>query len=111
MECHQWRLGVASLLRAWFRRRSVPRAGAQVVEPNQVDLPSASVPRDRQQILHAFEAGLARQIICNVLDSDGHNRIDDDMAVLHRIAATGLDLRPRPDADAAPDSSAANPLA
>src|SRR5512145_2358333 len=43
----------------------------------------------------------------------GHrrDRIHDDMAIVHLVAGSHLDMRPRPDANAAPDSPATDLLA
>src|SRR2546425_8740744 len=43
-------------------RTSVPRAGRQVVEPNQVHVATGAVLRGPQQLLDTVETRLARQI-------------------------------------------------
>src|SRR5262249_40975803 len=67
-----------------------------------------AVPRDLQQIGNAVESRLAGQIVRDVVDGNRRNRIDDDVSILHRVAAADLHLEPRPDADAAFDSPAPN---
>jgi len=81
------------------------------VEPNEVHILAAAVFRDSQQILHTAEPGLAREIVCDVLERDWLNSVHDDVTVVHAVAAADLDVRPRPDADRAPDASAPDSLA
>src|SRR5262245_29013025 len=91
--------------------RLVPRARRQVVEPDQVHLVAAAVPRDLQQILHACEPRLTGEIVRYVFNAYRRNRIDDDVAVVHSVTTTDFDLEPRPDAYRAPDPAAPNSLA
>ena len=51
------------------------------------------------------------QIVGDVLAPDRVDRVDDDVAVIHRVAAADLDMRLLPDADAASDPSALDPVA
>jgi hypothetical protein len=81
------------------------------VEPDQVHVVAASVPRNLQQILNARESGFAGEIIRDVLEVDRFDRIHDDMAFAHGVATTDFDVRAHPDANGAPDSAAANPFA
>jgi hypothetical protein len=81
------------------------------MEPNQVGLVAFTVPRDLQEIANAVESRLAGQIVRDVVDGNRRNRIDDDVSIVHRVAAAHLDMEPRPDADAACDSPAPDPLA
>jgi hypothetical protein len=90
--------------------RYVPCARRKVVEPNQVDVLAAAVFRGLEQVLHAAEAGLARQIVRDVRDTNSHERIDHNLPFVHAVSAARLDVRPRPDANAAPDPPALNPL-
>jgi len=80
------------------------------MEANQVGLVAFAVPRDLQEIVHAVESGLAGQIVRDVVDGNRRNRIDDDMSIVHRVAAAHLDLKPRPYADAALDPPAPDPV-
>jgi hypothetical protein len=81
------------------------------VEPDQVDVIAAAVLRDAQQIIHAVEPRLAGQIVGDVAQGDRNNRIDDDVAIVHLITATGLDMGARPDANTASDSAASDAFA
>jgi hypothetical protein len=81
------------------------------MESNQVGLVAFAVPRDLQQIGNAVKSGLASQVVRDVVDGNRRNRIDDDVSIVHRVAAAHLHMEPRPDADAAPDSPAPDPLA
>ena len=88
----------------------VPRA-RQVMEPNQVDVIAAPVFGDLQQILHALEARFTGQIVGDIGDADRRYRIHNDVAFVHLVTITHLDMGPRPDANAASDSSAPDSLA
>jgi len=81
------------------------------MEANQVGLLAFAVPRDLQEIVNAVEPRFARQIVRDVVDGNRRNRIDDDVSIVHRVAAAHFDMQPRPDADAAFDSAAPDPLA
>src|SRR6478736_1516387 len=81
------------------------------MEPNQVGLVAFAVPRDLQEIVNAVESRLAGQIVRNVVDGDRRNRIDNDVSIVHRVAAADLDMEPRPDAYAALDSPAPDAVA
>src|SRR5262245_38159002 len=96
---------------AMLPSRRVPGTGRQVVESNQVDVVAATMPGDAQQVVHAVEARLASQTVGNVGERDRLNRIDDDVAVVHRVTATHPDMRAHPDANAASDSPAPDSLA
>src|SRR5688572_24442087 len=80
------------------------------MEPDQVDVPAGAVPGGFHQRLEAWKAGLARQQRGHVLQPDGFDRIDDDVAVVHRVAAAGFDVRMGPDAHAAADPPAPHAL-
>ena len=73
----------------------------QIVEPDQVDILAFTVPRDVQQIGHAEEAGLARELRRNLCKFDGIHGVDFDLAFAHAIAAADLDMGTSPDPDAA----------
>ena len=81
------------------------------MEPNQVGLVAFAVPRDLQEIVNAVESRLAGQIVRDVVDGNRRNRVDDDVSIVHRVAAANLDMEPRPDADAALDSPAPDSVA
>ena len=81
------------------------------MESNQVGLVAFAVPSDLQQIGNTLESRLARQIVRDVVDGNRRNRIDDDVSIVHRVAAAHLHMESRPDADAASDSPAPDPLA
>ena len=113
------RRSTSDLLRAEARRRSgvlpatrfrgarhIPRARCQIVEPNQVDLVAGPVFRGLEQILHGGEARLACQIAGDVSEAYRLDRIDDDLPFVHPISPSHLDVRTRPDSDAAANPSA-----
>src|SRR5262245_28486036 len=93
--------------RAW----GVPSSGRNVVEPNEIHLLTRAVFRNPQQIGDARKAGFASEIVGNLALSHRHNRIDDDVTLIHRVAATDFDMRALPDANARPNSSAPDALA
>jgi hypothetical protein len=80
------------------------------MEPNQVYFVTAAVFCDLQQIIHAFESGFTGQIVRDVFDGNLRNRIHDDVALVHSVTTTHLDMGTRPDANAASDSPAPDSL-
>ena len=97
--------------RAMFPPWRVPRARRQVMEPNQVHLVAAAMSCDSQQIIHALEPRFTGQIVRDVGDGNWRNRVHDDVALVHPVPPTHLHMWTRPDANAAPDSPAADSLA
>ena len=81
------------------------------MEPNKVSLVAFAVPRDLQEIVNAVESRFAGQIVRDVVEGDRRNRIDNDVSIVHRVAAAHLDMQPRPNAYAASDSPAPDPRA
>src|SRR4051812_23417601 len=81
------------------------------MEPDQVHLIAVAVTGDLQQGLDAFESRFASEIVGDVAKANRHDRVDDDVAVVHLIAAAGLDVRTHPHTHAAPDSAPPDPLA
>jgi hypothetical protein len=81
------------------------------MEANQVHVVAAAVFCDSQQIIHALETRFTGQIVSDVGDGDRLDRVHDDVALVHLVAATHLDMRTRPDANAAPDSAAPDSVA
>jgi hypothetical protein len=81
------------------------------VEPNQVHLVAAAVLCDSQQFVHALEPRFTGQIVGDVGDGNRRNRLHHDVAVVHPVATTHLDMGTRPDANAASDSPAPDSLA
>ena len=81
------------------------------MEPNQVGLVAFAVPRDLQEIVNAVESRLAGQIVRDVVDGNRRNRVDDDVSLVHRVAAANLNMEPCPDADAASESPAPDSVA
>lgn len=81
------------------------------MEPNQVHLVAFAMPCDSQEILHALEPRFTGEVMRDI--SQGHRRdgIHDDMPIVHPVAGPHLDMRARPDANAAPDSPATDSLA
>ena len=88
----------------------VPCARRQVTEPNQEHLVAGAVFCDSQQIIHAFEPGFTREIVRDVADPDRSDRIDDDVAVIHPVTTTYLDMGTGPDSDSASYSPASYSL-
>src|SRR5437773_5901377 len=91
--------------------RHIPGTWGQVAEPNQVDVVTAAVFRCLEQVLHTAETRLARQIIGDVREANRHDRIHDNLPVVHTVTTAHLDVGPHPDADAAPDPPASNSVA
>lgn len=81
------------------------------MESDQVHLVAAAVLCRSQQIVHALESRFTRQIVRDVFEGNRRNRIDDDVALVHPVTATHLDMGMRPDANAASDSPAPDSLA
>ena len=104
----KWSWGaVASISSA----REIPRTRRKVVKPDQKNSVALAVLRDRQQVLDAVESRLARKVMRDVAPRDRRDRIDDNRSAVHGVAPANLHVRPRPDADAARDLSAADPFA
>ena len=80
------------------------------MKPNQVRLIASAVSCDSQQIIDALETRFTSQIVRDVGDGDRRNRIHDDVTVVHPVTATDLDVRTRPDANAASDSPSPDSL-
>src|SRR5712691_371658 len=91
--------------------RHIPGAWGQVAEPNQVDVVTATVFRCLEQVLHTAETRLAGQIIGDIPEANRHDRIHDNVPLVHAVTAAHLDVGPHPDADAAPDPPASNSFA
>ena len=81
------------------------------MEPNQVHLVPAPVFGDSQQIVDALKARFAGQIVGDIGEGNRRDRIHDDVALVHPVSAAHLDMRARPDADAASDPAAPDSLA
>ena len=81
------------------------------MESNQVRLVTAAMFRDGQQISHALEPGLTREVVRDATDGNRLNRIHDDMPVVHPVPTTHLDTRLHPDANRASDSALSDALA
>src|SRR5688572_8919 len=81
------------------------------MEPNQIHLVAPAVPGDPQQLIHALEPRFAGQIVGDVGGGNRRNRIHDDVALVHPVTTTDLDMRTRPDANAASDPAPPDSLA
>lgn len=90
--------------------RHVPPAGWKVVEPHQEHLLAFAVPRDLQQFFDALETRFPGQIAGELIRFHRLDRVHDDVAVVHAVAATHLDMRAGPDANGAPDPPAPDSL-
>lgn len=80
------------------------------MEPNQEHFTAAAVAGHAQQVVHRVEPRFTGEIVSDVAERDWINRIDDDVAVVHRVTAAHLYVRTQPDANCAPDSSAPDAL-
>ena len=57
----------------------------QIVEADQVDVLSFTVPRDLQQIGEAKETGFSRELWCNLRKLDRFDGINFDLAFVHTV--------------------------
>src|SRR5688500_16465685 len=99
------------ILAAATKPLMVPRARSKVMKPDQVNVLTAAVFGDLHQGRHALEPGFASEVVGNVLASNAINRVDDDGAVRHRVAASDFDTRTDPDANGALDAPAPDAVA
>jgi hypothetical protein len=81
------------------------------MEPNQVHRVAAAVSCDAQQIIYVLEPRFTGQIVRDVGDGNRHNRIHDDVPLVHPVTTTHLYMGTCPDANAASDSPAPDSLA
>ena len=81
------------------------------MELDQVYVVAAAVRRGLEQVFHTVEPRLAGQIICDIRDINWHDRIHDDVSLVHGVTAARLYMWPRPDADAARDPPAPDAFA
>jgi hypothetical protein len=81
------------------------------VEPNQVHARTGTVFRGLEQVLHTVETRLAREIICDVADTNRRYRIHHNLSIVHSVTTARFDMGTQPDADAASDPAAADSLA
>ena len=81
------------------------------MEPDQIDVLAPAVLRDFEQVEDAKETRLARQLWSDIREADRLDRIDFDLALVHTVPCTGLDVGMHPYPDAASDFSATNSLA
>jgi len=77
----------------------------------QVHPITAAVACNSKQIIDAFKPGFARQIVGEIFLGNRCNRIDDDLPFFHWVAASHFYVRILPDANAAFDPAAPNPIA
>jgi hypothetical protein len=80
------------------------------MKANQIHLVALAMSCGSNQVVHALESRFLGQIVRDVRLRDRRNRIHDDMAVVHAVAAAHLDMRVRPDADRTSDSPAPDSL-
>ena len=81
------------------------------MEPDQVDVFTTAVLGRVQQLLHTAETRFAGQIIGNIRETNSHDRIHDDLPLVHAVTTAHPDVEPHPDADAAPDPPTPNSFA
>lgn len=80
------------------------------MKPDQVHVVAAAVSCGSEQVLHALESRRAREIVRDVSETHRSNGIHDDVTIVHAITAADVDVRGRPDADAASDPAAPDSL-
>jgi hypothetical protein len=83
----------------------------QIVEADQVDVLSFTVPRDLQQIGEAKETGFSRELWCNLRKLDRFDGINFDLAFVHTVTGADPDARTTPNANAAGNLSPTDPFA
>ena len=81
------------------------------MEPDQIDVLAFTMLRDFEEVEDAKETGLARQHRSDIRKTDRLDRIDFDLALVHAVPSTGLDVGMHPYPDAASDFSPTNSLA
>jgi hypothetical protein len=84
---------------------------SHVVESDQINILTATVFRDFEQVQNAKESRLARQFRSNIWKPYRLNRIDLNLAFLHTVPHAYSNVGTRPDSHAASDFSATNSLA
>src|SRR5688500_12338624 len=94
----RWPTEGLSLLRQGWRN---------IVELDEVDVPTLAVLRHLEQVDHAVESRAARQLAGDVVEGNGQDRLHQYMPAFHRIDAADPDMRLRPDPHAAGDSALA----
>jgi hypothetical protein len=96
--------GSPSSTAAQYSRQKARR----VVESNQIDVVAATVFRDREEIGHIVETRTSRQVWSDVGQADRPNRIHFDLAVIHAVAPTNLDVGTGPYSDTASDGASSH---
>jgi hypothetical protein len=81
------------------------------VEPDQVYVFALTVLRNPEEVDHALEARLSRQLRSDVREPNWQDRIDLDLTFFHPVAIANLDVGAHPYSDAARDSSATDSVA
>jgi len=81
------------------------------VEANQIDILTATVFCDFEQIQDTEKTRFARQLRSDVGKSDGLDGVDFDRAVLHAVALADGDARAKPEPDRTRDFAAADAFA
>jgi hypothetical protein len=86
-------------------------AWTHVVESNQIDVLALAVLRDLEEVDHALETRRSRQLWSDIRETDRQDRIDLDLTLFHPVAVADLYMGTHPNADAASDFAAPNPVA
>ena len=81
------------------------------MKTNQKHVLAAAMLRDGQQVFDAVKSRCASELAGDVLHFDPVDRVDDDVALIHQIAAADFHLQALPDADRAGDPPVANTAA
>ena len=78
------------------------------MEPDQIDVLALAVLRDVEEVDHALETRLPRQLRRDVREIHRQDRIHLDLPLLHAVTVSDLDVRTHPYPDAARDLPSAN---
>src|ERR1700741_3561841 len=81
------------------------------MKADQINIVALAVLGCFQEVDHAVEARLARQLRGDIRETDRLDRVHFDLTLFHRIADADRDARPHPYSDAARNLSAPNSAA
>ena len=75
------------------------------MEPDQIDVFTATMFRDLEKVVDIFETRSSRQVRGDVGHADRANRIHFDLAFIHGVATANFDVGILPDPDTAGDGA------
>ena len=81
------------------------------MEPDEIDVLAPTVFRGLEEIDHAIETRLAREVWRDLPETNRLDRIHLDLTRFHAVAAADRDVGARPDSNAARDLPAPNSVA